>query len=446
MSSEQRAGSREQGAQSRKQEVRSREQGACRLPVPHSPLATPRSVLPAPRSPRSAPRLPRLASLDAYRGFVMFLMLAEVLRFDAVAKAVSGSRFWAFLAFHQSHVEWVGCSLHDLIQPSFSFLVGVALPFSLASRRGRGQSVLGMTAHAFWRAAILILLGIFLRSIDCPRTNFTFEDTLTQIGLGYGFLFLLGLRPARDRWIVLVVILVGYWAAFALWPLPGADFDYARVGVPADWLARHGLSGFAAHWNKNSNLGWAFDTWWLNRFPRQSPFVCNAGGYVTLSFIPTLGTMILGLLAGGVLRSDRAPARNVLCLVIAGVVSLTAGWFLGESGLCPIVKRVWTPSWLLFSGGCCLLLLAAFYAVIDLGRRRSWAFPLIVVGMNSIAAYCAAHLLEGFIRDALCCHLGKAWSNCFGEAYAPLVQGACILAALWLILLWMKRKGIFLRV
>src|SRR6266542_1555686 len=127
----------------------------------------------------------RLASLDAYRGFVMLLMMAEVLRFCEVANARPDSAFWRFLCHHQSHSQWVGCSLHDLIQPSFSFLVGVALPYSIASRLARGQSRLTMAGHALWRALLLILLGVFLRSVGRAHTNWTFEDTLTQIGLGY---------------------------------------------------------------------------------------------------------------------------------------------------------------------------------------------------------------------------------------------------------------------
>ena len=116
----------------------------------------------------------------------------------------------------------------------------------------------------------------------------------------------------RDQWIALAVILVGYWAAFALYPLPGADFDYASVGVPADWLQEHVLTGFAAHWNKNSNLAWAFDTWFLNLFPAASTLSSTtAAATATLSFIPTLGTMILGLIAGGVLRSERTPWAKV---------------------------------------------------------------------------------------------------------------------------------------
>ncbi len=142
----------------------------------------------------------RVVSLDAYRGLVMLLMMAEVLRLDRVAQSFPESWFWQFLAHHSTHVAWVGCSLHDLIQPSFSFLVGVALPFSIANRTSRGQPRSGMAVHAVWRALVLILLGVFLRSIGRPQTYWTFEDTLSQIGFGYVVLFILGFRPARDQW------------------------------------------------------------------------------------------------------------------------------------------------------------------------------------------------------------------------------------------------------
>ena len=388
----------------------------------------------------------RLASIDAYRGLVMLLIMGEALQLRAVARALPGSSLWAFLAFHQTHTDWVGCSLHDLIQPSFSFLVGVALPFSIASRIGRGESRLRMVLHASWRALILILLGVFLRSVGQPQTNFTFCDTLDQIGMGYVFLFLLGFCRPRTQWLALGGILVAYWAAFALYPLPPAGFNYAAVGAPADWMAQHGLSGFAAHWNKNSNLAWAFDTWFLNLFPVRTPFTCFAGGYATLSFIPTLGTMILGLLAGSVLRCERRAWSKVGWFVVAGVLLIAGGWLLGWSGVCPVIKRLWTPSWVLWSGGCCFLALAAFYAVIDIGQRRAWAFPLIVVGMNSIAAYCMDGLLGDFIRAALLRHLGSAPFTAFGAAYEPAVLGAGVVLVFWLILFWMYRRTIFLRV
>jgi heparan-alpha-glucosaminide N-acetyltransferase len=388
----------------------------------------------------------RLTSMDAYRGFVMFLMMAEVLHLARVAQAVPESGVWKFLAWHQTHVPWVGCTLHDLIQPSFSFLVGVALPFSIASRSARGQSQASMTWHALWRALVLVLLGVFLRSTGATATNWTFEDTLTQIGLGYGFLFALGFRPVRDQWIALGVILVGYWAWFAAYPLPGPEFDYAKVGVTQAWLETHGLSGFGAHWQKNSNAAAAFDTWFMNLFERERPFVANRGGYLTLNFIPTLGTMILGLIAGQVMRSARSPTARLRWLVTAGVIGLASGWLLGWLGICPVVKRIWTPSWVLFSGGWCFLLLAAFYAVVDVRQHRRWAFPLVVIGVNSIAAYLIAHLFDAFILKNLVTHLGKAPFLALGPAYQPFLHGAAALAVMWLLLFWMCRRKLYLTI
>jgi predicted acyltransferase len=412
----------------------------------------------------------RITSIDAYRGLVMFLMMAEVLHLGRVALARPESKFWQFAALHQSHVEWAGCSLHDLIQPSFSFLVGVAVPFSIASRLARGQSFGRMIVHAAWRAAVLVLLGVFLRSVGKKQTYWTFEDTLSQIGFGYVPLFLLGLAQERWNrgpwfsqtaydssshgtraanttiisWVAFAVILAGYWAAFALYAPPGGDFDYAAVGVRADWP--HLYSGFAAHWNKNSNLAWAFDTWFLNLFPREKMFTHNGGGYATLSFIPTLGTMVLGLIAGVWLRDKTSPGKKLGQLLVAGVVCLAAGFALDRFGICPSVKRIWTPAWTLFSGGWCFLILAGFYATLDAIGLRAWAFPLSVVGANSIAAYLIAHLIGGFIISSCKIHFGQQIFEVLGSAYEPLVQGGAVLTVYWLILFWMYRRGIFLRI
>src|SRR5207249_446599 len=113
----------------------------------------------------------RLVSMDAYRGFVMLLMASEGLRIAEVAHAsFPQSPLWQFLAYHVDHVEWVGCSLWDLIQPSFTFLVGVALAFSFATRKARGQSWGQMLRHAVIRSVALVLLGVFLRSVGRPMT------------------------------------------------------------------------------------------------------------------------------------------------------------------------------------------------------------------------------------------------------------------------------------
>jgi predicted acyltransferase len=387
----------------------------------------------------------RVASVDVYRGFVMLLMMAEVLSFSQVSAALPGSGFWQFLSFHQSHVPWTWLALHDMIQPSFTFLVGVVLPYSIASRKSKGASFKSLMLHTIKRSVILICLGIFLRSMDSNQTYFTFEDTLSQIGLGYPFLVLLGFRSQRTQIIALVAILVGYWLAFALYPLPDSSFDYASAGVTANW--EHNLHGFAAHWNKNTNLAWAFDRWFLNLFPRESPFTNNGGGYSTLSFIPTLGTMILGLLAGNVLISAKPQKEKVKFFVVTGLCLVGAGILVHVTGINPIVKRIWTPAWTIFSGGICFLFLAFFYGVVDVAGKRKWSYFLMVIGANSIAAYVFSDGgLRSLLHKSLYIHLGRDFDKLFGEPYAPLVSGAITLFLLWLILNWMYRKKIFIRI
>jgi heparan-alpha-glucosaminide N-acetyltransferase len=374
----------------------------------------------------------RNVAIDAYRGLVMLLMMAEILQFSHVARAFPGNWFWGVLGYNQSHVEWAGFSLHDLIQPSFSFLVGVALPYSIASRLRRGGNFQRLFTHALWRAFLLVALGIILRSLHHRQVYFTFEDTLTQIGLGYPFLFLLGFRSRRWQWGALAFLLTGYWLAWALYP----------VGAPPDWS--HNFSGFAAHWNKNANLGNAFDQWFLNLFPRRTPFVANEGGYLTLSFIPTLGTMILGLAAGRWLR-DTAPRIPLRRLMTAGAVCIAAGLVLHYSGICPIVKRIWTPAWTLFSGGICFWFLAAFGWVIDVKGARRWAFPLVVIGMNSIAAYLIAQGGEDSSVGRALRSLGNGL-HLSGSPFEPLVLGTGLLLIYWLLLWWMYEKRVFLKI
>jgi heparan-alpha-glucosaminide N-acetyltransferase len=389
-------------------------------------------------------KLQRNIAVDAYRGFVMLLMMGEVLEFARVAHSFPNSVTWRILAFNQTHTEWVGMSLHDTIQPSFTFLVGVALPYSIRSRQKKGSSFPHMLVHTIWRSFLLVALGIFLRSTQGPITYFTFEDTLTQIGLGYTFAFLLTFVRPRWQWTAFGGILFAYWLAWALYPAPGPNFDYAAVGVPADWH-QHLFTGFASHWNKNSNLGQAFDLWFLNLFPRTSPFVFNDGGYLTLSFIPTLGTMLLGVAAG---RWSQAASPNIPMrkFLLAAAALIAAGLLLHLTGICPIVKRIWTPSWTLFSGGVCFLFLAAFSWVIDIKKQRSLAFPLVVVGMNSIAAYFIAHLCENFVESSFRINLSPRVLNILGPALEPTVLGALTLGIYWLMLFWMYRKKVYIRI
>jgi heparan-alpha-glucosaminide N-acetyltransferase len=406
-------------------------------------VENPAAEAPAIGQERKVEGIIRLSSLDAFRGLVMVLMLGEAMHLPIVAQAFPHSLFWRAIGFNTEHVEWQGCSLHDLIQPAFSFLVGAALPFSIASRKMKGQTFWPMFGHAVRRALILIFLGIFLRSLHSNQTYFTFEDTLTQIGLGYVFLFLLGFTGVRTQVVTLVLILICFWAAFVLYPVPGPAFDYARVGVPPDW--HHLYSGFLSHWNKNSNLSWAFDVWFLNLFPREHPFVFNEGGWSTLSFIPTLGTMIMGLLAGEWLKGKGSKEEKLRGLVIAGAALVLLGLICQWTGICPIVKRVWTSAYTLYSGGLVVLMLAGFYALLDWKGWRRWAFPLLVVGMNSIAVYVMSWTMESFIGGALDRHFGGAIALA-GPTFQPVLHGFLIVLIFWLILFWMYRRKIFLRI
>ncbi|KQS31556.1 hypothetical protein ASG33_12165 [Dyadobacter sp. Leaf189] len=374
----------------------------------------------------------------------MFLMMAEVLRLEQISEAFPDSGFWSFLAFHQSHVPWVGCSLHDLIQPSFSFLVGVALPYSIASRASREQSTSVMWYHTIRRSLILILLGIFLRSMHAEQTNFTFEDTLTQIGLGYTFLFALAFTTERIQWTALGAVLFLYFLAFALYPVPGPGFDWAETGITAD--REHNLRGFAAHWNKNTNFAWDFDRWFMNLFPREKAFRYNGGGYSTLSFIPTLGTMILGLIAGKWLKTAASPSWFIKRCIAGGIILLVLALILNFGGINPIVKRIWTPSWTLFSGGWCFLLLAAFYYIVDVKANSSKFLFLLVIGTNSIAAYILAHTIDSFIDQSFRIHISPHYDLIFGEGLRSLVSGSVILFFEWWILYWMYKKKLFIKI
>jgi predicted acyltransferase len=393
------------------------------------------------------PALPqnRVASVDVYRGFVMLLMMAEVLSLQDVAKALPDSTFWQFIGFNQSHVAWTWLSLHDMIQPSFTFLVGVVLPYSIASRKNKGASFGNILGHTIKRSFILIFLGIFLRSMHSEQTYWTFEDTLTQIGLGYTFLVLISLYSQRVQIGMLVFILGAYWLAFALYPLPGADFNYTTAGVTANW--EHNLSGFAAHCNKNTNFAWAFDQWFMNIFPRENPFLFNGGGYSPLSFIPTLGTMVLGLLAGNILNSSITTSKKFKSFVSYGIGLILLGALIHFAGINPIVKRIWTPAWTIFSGGICFLFLAMFYGLIDMKDRKKGTFFLMVIGVNSIAAYVIADGgMRNVINDSLFIHLGKNFDQILGPAYATLISGGLVLFFEWLILYWMYKKKLFIKI
>ena len=186
--------------------------------------------------------------------------------------------------------------------------------------------------------------------------------------------------------------------------------------------------------------------WFLNLFPRDAPFRYNSGGWSTLSFVPTLATMMLGLWAGQWLSSARTMTEKLKGLVVSGAILTLAGGLLQWLHLSPIVKRIWTPAYTLYSGGLVLLMLAAFYGTIEGKGWRRWSFPLIVIGANSIAVYVMSGTIEHFVSSALVRHLGRAPFAVLGAAFEPVLRGLGVLLVFWAILFWMYRRRIFLRI
>lgn len=385
----------------------------------------------------------RLESLDVYRGLVMLLLAFSAVHWNwmhAIETAYPDSALLHQLLRQFDHVEWEGIVLWDMIQPSFMFMVGVSMSYSYASRQRRRHSYTQMLGHATRRAVVLILLGVFLRSLGRESTYWTFEDVVSQIGLGYVPLFLLWNRPWRLQLGVALGLLLAYWLLFVYWPLPNSTYDYASVEGKAYY------DGFFAHWNMNAHPGHYFDQWLLNLFPRNEPFVANSGGYNTLNFVPSLSTMIIGLMAGEQLRRCQSAQTNLKWLIGGGITLSVVGWSLHFFGVCPIVKKIWTSSFGLVSTGYCLLLLALLYAVIDLLKFRRWAWPAGIVGRNSVAMYCLIWMIASWCLTTIQTHFGEAPFRLLESEFQPLLENLAVGFVLWLICYWMYRRQIFLRI
>ena len=400
---------------------------------------------------KSNRRQQRLLSLDAYRGLIMVSLAFKGFGLRETAEnhlaTNPDSSFWQAVHYQFSHVPWTGCGYWDLIQPSFMFMVGVSMAYSYAKRSGMGHSYGKMLRHALWRSAVLIILGIFLISDSFSSTNWSLMNVLTQIGLGYTFLFLFWRRRLRIQFVGAVFVLILTWMLYVLYPGPGVELagGSPEVGVQPEWAQQH-LAEVSPAWHKNANAGHAIDVWLLNQMPRQEPFVYNGGGYPTINFIPSLVTMLFGLMAGGFLRSQRSARSMLRTLLAAGILGLTVGLILDWSGVCPLVKRIWTPSWAIFSTGWCCLILGALYALIDVAGIRRWTFPLVVVGTNSIAIYSMSMLLPDWTAESMRTHLGQNIFQLWGAANEPALESMMVGLTFWLVCWWMYRQKIFLRV
>ena len=369
----------------------------------------------------------RLLSLDAYRGAVMLFMASAGFGIPQVAHS-NPDHALAWLAPLLEHVPWIGCAPWDLIQPAFMFMVGVAMPYSYGKRTSLGEPPGKQLLHAISRSIILVLLAVMLASRK--QQTWIFTNVLGQIGLGYTFLYLVYKRSFKQQLIISGGILIGYWTLFALYP---AKQPSPEVGS---------LTGFFSHWSKNANAATAFDSWFLNLFPGPV-WKPNDGGYHTLNFIPSLVTMVLGVMSGAYLQREEPLLGKIQRFFIAGAVLVVSGWILGQFA-CPIVKRIWTPSWVLFSGGWVLLRLGLFVWLVDHLQLQKLAWPLAIVGMNSIAIYLGSQLCTGWLREFLHIHFGGA--AFYSEGSGPIYERCGILLLLWGLCWWLHRNKAYLRI
>jgi len=375
--------------------------------------------------PERTPRVSeRLLSIDALRGFDMFWIIGGERVAKAIAKA-SDSPTGKVVQEQLEHAEWHGFRLNDLIFPLFLFLVGTVLPFSLGKVRAQGQGRWGELRRIARRGVLLFALGLLCNNVlQFQWDSLRVAGVLQRIAICYAIAALISVWASpKGIALILVSILIGYWALLANVGAPGGRAgDYSKKGNLAGWVDRHYLPGDIkpAYYGDGDNEG-------------------------ILSTIPAVATTLLGVLAGYLLRSTQAPWTKVASLVGAGIASLVAGtlwnsWF-------PVNKILWTSSFVLVAGGLSLLLLSLFYAVIDVLKFRRWAFFFVVIGANAITIFVAPRFIDfdHFARFFLggTYRLAEEW----GSVDARLIVTALgVLMAKWLFLYWLYRNKIFLRV
>ena len=360
-------------------------------------------------TPGAGPAAPRLVSLDAYRGLIMLTLLC-----GGIFHSLAGHPIFGWLALHNEHVAWEGAVYWDLIQPAFMFMVGVSMPFAFAARTARGDAWGSQARHALRRAAMLVVIGVLLDHIGADRVQIGFMRVLQQIAVGYLAAFLVLGRSLRTQALVVAAILVAYQWLWMVNPWNGPGGPWAMGNV---------------------NIGSAFDYWMLGRY--------YTGYYVGMNAIPSSATIILGVMAGQHILDSRDARRTSVTLLLAGLAMIVAG--LAVSPWFPLIKRIWTPSFTIYSAGWTTLMLAAFYWAVEVQGWRRWTFPLVVVGMNSIAAYIIGNAFGGWFRTAT-----RAWlelvAPVLGPVWLPVLQRALFATLAWTVLLWLYRRRVFFKV
>jgi predicted acyltransferase len=358
-----------------------------------------------------------MASLDAFRGFVMLWIIGGEGLVVGLA-ALGHNRFIDALVYELNHTPWQGLRFYDCIWPSFMLMVGISLPLSFR-KRSLTQTYQQQLMHAAKRAVILFLLGSLRESV-LVGTPYLIElsSALQPIAIAYFTSAVVIRKSWRFQAGLAAGILAGYALVLAFIPAPGipaGSYDY-----------NHNL----VHWVDIRLLGQIhWDRW---------PYAKEGWGTV-LSTIPTIATTLLGVCLGKLLMSERSKASKASLIAGIGIALIAVGYAI--SPLVPIVMKMWTTSYGLASAGCACLMFVLFYWLIDIREERRWAFPLAVIGMNAIFIYIFSSLI----------HLGPIVAVFAREIARPylnaelLVEEIGILAVEWLILFWMYKRKIFLK-
>jgi predicted acyltransferase len=347
----------------------------------------------------------RLLSIDVYRGMTMALMC-----FGGLGAALKNALGHQWLTHQFLHVAWEGCVIWDLIQPSFIFIVGVAMPFAFAIRTSRGATHKQLLRHAFKRSLQLLAIGIAIVCVHKGSPRIELTTVLQQIAIAYFIAYFFLGRGLKVQLSGALIILFIHSALFLLW------------------------GGWDGAWAKNANFASWLDNTILGRM--------DPGGYTSFNAFSSAATILFGMMAGELLRREMSDNAKVIRLVVAGVVFLLVGVIL--SPVIPVVKRIWTASWAIYSTGWALLLLAFFYWLIEVAGRRRWTFPFMVVGMNSITMYILYQMLRGNI-DRWLWVFTRYILEPLGSA-GPIIQQFFIFGVLWYMVYWLYKRNIFLKV
>jgi len=357
----------------------------------------------------------RLKSLDFFRGFTMFLLIAEATHIyeHLVSPGLQGTIINALgTQFH--HHPWNGLRFWDLIQPFFMFIVGVAMPFSFGKRWERGDTWAKTFCHTLKRSGLLLFFGWALYCIGPGRLTFELWNVLAQLSFTFLVAFLMMRRSTQTQFIFTFGLLVITELAYRLFAVPGFNQPF---------VADH-------------NFGSYVDMLLMGKL--------SEGHWVAFNAVPTAAHTMWGVLAGQLLMSRRSPARKIKTLFIAGLIGVAAGYALDP--LTPIIKRICTSSFVLASGGWCLLALCFSYWFIDVLKVQKWAKFFAIVGMNSLAIYLftesgGTRWLQGIAKPFTMGFFG--WT---GELGAKIITSLAVLGLLWLICYWLYKKRIFIKI